>query len=38
MDMKKCLLLGIPLVQSPLFDVEVVRAELTPEEREIAEC
>ncbi|MCW3697123.1 MULTISPECIES: phytanoyl-CoA dioxygenase family protein [Burkholderia] len=36
MDVKKRLLPGIPLIESPLFDTEVAEAELTPDEREIA--
>lgn len=36
MNVKKRLLPGIPLVESPLFDVEVAGTELTPKEREIA--
>ncbi|WP_205710473.1 MULTISPECIES: phytanoyl-CoA dioxygenase family protein [Burkholderia] len=36
MDEKKRLLPGTPLIESPLFDIEVTHAELTREEREIA--
>ncbi|NTX27563.1 phytanoyl-CoA dioxygenase family protein [Burkholderia pyrrocinia] len=36
MDSKNRLLPGIPLIESPLFDAEIVQAELTPGEREIA--
>ncbi|MBG0869594.1 phytanoyl-CoA dioxygenase family protein [Burkholderia sp. 9777_1386] len=36
MDVKKRLLPGIPLIESPLFDAEVAQAELTPGEHEIA--
>ncbi|HDR9765358.1 TPA: phytanoyl-CoA dioxygenase family protein [Burkholderia cepacia ATCC 25416] len=36
MDVKKRLLPGIPLIESPLFDSEIAQAELTPGEHEIA--
>ncbi|ARF86434.1 phytanoyl-CoA dioxygenase family protein [Burkholderia cenocepacia] len=36
MDVKKRLLPGIPLIESPLFDAEISQVELTPGEREIA--